>query len=267
MLLPKSALAYALLLCPLGAQWVNYPTAGVPRARDGKPDLAAACPRTPDGKPDFSGLWVMETKREANPNFPGCQAVSDEFINIAASLKEGLPYQSWAADLVKARRAEQRVNDPMSRCIPIGPVRLHTWNGPRKFAQIPGLLILMNELDTSFRQIYTDGRPMLADPNPSWNGYSSGKWDGDTLVVQTNGFRDGIWLDATGNPLTSGAKLTERFRRPNFGTMEIEITVDDPKAYTKPWTVKLTQTIKLDTDLLDFVCADNEKDISHLSSK
>ncbi len=246
---------------------MNYPTAGVPRTRDGKPDLAAACPRTADGKPDFSGLWIINTKREGNPNFPGCQPVSDEFVNIAASLKEGLPYQAWAAGLVKARRTEQRVNDPMSRCLPIGPVRLHTWNGPKKVVQTAGLLIFMNELDTSYRQIFTDGRPLPADPNPSWNGYSSGKWQGDTLVVETNGFRDGMWLDATGNPATGAAKITERFARPNFGTMEIEITVDDPKAYTKPWTVKLTQSIVLDTDLLYFLCSENEKDGSHLSSK
>jgi len=261
------SLAVGLLLGPLNGQWVNYPTAGVPRTRDGKPDLAAACPRTADGKPDFSGLWVIPTRREGNPNFPGCEPVPDEFVNIAASLKGGLPYQTWAADLVMARRSEQRVNDPLSHCSPVGPVRLHTWPGPRKVVQAPGLLVLMNELGTSYRQIFADGRPLPADPNPSWNGYSSGKWEGDTLVVQTNGFRDGMWLDATGNPLTDAAKITERLRRPNFGTLEIEITVDDPKAYTKPWTVKLTQTIKLDTDLLDFVCVENEKDVPHLSNR
>jgi hypothetical protein len=255
------------LICPMNAQWVNYPTTGVPRTRDGKPDLGAACPRTADGKPDFSGLWVMQTKREGNANFPGCEPVSDEFVNIAASLKEGLPYQTWAADLVKARRTEQRVNDPISHCLPMGPVRLHTWNGPRKVVQTPGMLMMMSEFGTSYRQIFTDGRPLPDDPNPSWNGYSSGKWEGDTLVVQTNGLRDGLWLDATGNPMTDAAKITERLRRPNFGTLEIEITVDDPKAYTKPWTVKLTQSIKLDTDLLDFVCVENEKDAPHLSSK
>jgi len=261
------SLVFGLLLCPVNGQWVNYPTAGVPRTADGKPDLAAACPRTAEGKPDFSGLWVIETKREGNPNFPGCEPVSDEFDNIATSLKEGLPYQTWAADLVKARRSEQRVNDPISHCSPMGPARLHTWPGPRKVVQTPGLLIFMNEFETSYRQIFTDGRPLPADPNPSWNGYSSGKWEGDTLVVQTNGFRDGMWLDATGNPLTDAAKVSERLRRPNFGKLEIEITVDDPKAYTKPWTVKLTQSIKLDTDLLDFVCVENEKDVPHLSSK
>jgi hypothetical protein len=147
----------------------------------------------------------------------------------------------------------------------MGPVRLHTWNGPRKVVQIPGLLVFMSEFETGYRQIFTDGRPLPADPNPSWNGYSSGTWEGDTLVVHTNGLRDGMWLDATGNPMTDAAKITERFQRPNFGTLEIEITVDDPKAYTKPWTVKLTQSLKLDTDLLDFGCTDNEKDVPHLS--
>jgi len=143
------SLVFGLLLCPVNGQWVNYPTAGVPPTRDGKPDLAAACPRTAEGKPDFSGLWIIASKREGNPNFPGCEPVSDEFVNIAASLKEGLPYQTWAADLVKARRSEQRVNDPISNCLPMGPVRLHTWNGPRKVVQIPGLLVFMSEFETA----------------------------------------------------------------------------------------------------------------------
>jgi hypothetical protein len=267
--MPLRGLIFAVLVCstvafPLRAQWLNYPTANVPHTKDGKPDLGAACPRTADGKPDLSGLWVMETKRVGNPEFPGCAAVSDAFVNIAGGIKEGLPYQPWAAELVKTRRTEQRVNDPMSRCAPIGPVRLHTWNGPRKVVQTPGLLMILNELDTSYRQIYTDGRPLPVDPNPSWNGYSSGKWEGDTLVVQTTGFRDGIWLDGTGNPMTDAAKITEKFHRPDFGHLQIEVTVDDPKAYTKPWTVKLNQVIALDTDMLDFVCADNEKDVPHL---
>lgn len=266
-LLRLRTLAFGLLAMPLAAQWISYPTAGVPRTRDGKPDLAAACPRTADGKPDLSGLWTIQTSRQGNANFPGCEPVPDEFINIASSLKEGLPYLPWAAELVKARAKEQRVHDPLSHCLPVGPIRLHTWNGPRKMLQTPGLLVIINELNASYRQIFTDGRPLPADPNPSWNGYSTGKWEGDTLVVQTSGFRDGLWLDATGNPMTDDAKLIERFRRVNFGRLEIEVTVDDPKAYTKPWTIKLSQVIKLDTDLLDFNCVEDEKDSSHLTLK
>jgi len=263
------SIVLALVLLPLSvsAQWLDHPTVGVPRTPDGKPNLTAPAPRTADGKPDLSGLWTNQTVRPANANFPGCDAVSDEFINIAAKLTGGLPYQPWAKDLVKTRQSEQRVNDPMSHCIPIGPVRLHTWNGPRKLVQTPGLLIVMNEPDTSFRQIFTDDRPLPKDPNPSWNGYSSARWEGDRLVVQTIGLRDRMWLDSTGNPLTDAATITERFHRLDFGHLEIEVTVDDPKAYTQPWTVKLNQVIALDTDLLDYVCRDNEKDAGRLSSK
>jgi hypothetical protein len=261
----RSLFFFGLLVSPLSAQWLNYPTAGVPRTAEGKPDLTAACPRTADGKPDLSGIWVTETKRQGNPDFPGCEPVSDEFINIGVHLPGGLPYQPWAADLVKARRVEQRVNDPMSHCLPIGPIRLHTWPGPRQVVQTPGMLIIMNEFETNYRRIFTDGRALPVDPNPSSNGYSTGKWEGDTLVVQTNGFPDHTWLDATGNPMTDAAQITERFRRINFGHLEIELTVNDPKAYTKPWTVTLHQVIQLDTDLLDFVCAD--QDAGHLSRK
>ncbi|HEY7333468.1 MAG TPA: hypothetical protein VH639_01200 [Bryobacteraceae bacterium] len=260
-------LAVGLLLSPAMGQWIDYPTAGVPRKADGTPDLNAACPRTADGKPNLSGVWIMEPDRDITPNFPGCEPTTEEFTNIGFVLKAGLPYQPWAAELVKTRRAEQRLHDPLSHCLPIGPVRLHTWSTPRKVIQTPGLLVMLNELNASYRQIFTDGRPLPVDPNPSWNGYSTGKWEGDTLVVETSGFRDGLWLDSTGNPLTGAAKLTERFHRINFGRMEIEITVEDPKAYTKPWTIKLNHILKLDTDLLDFVCLENEKDASHLTVK
>jgi len=260
-------LFFSLVLCPVTGQWISYPTPRVPRTPDGKPDLAAPFPRTADGKPDLSGLWMMQPNREPTPNFPGCEPTAEEFTDIGFTLKEGLPYQPWAGDLVKARRAELRLHDPLSHCLPIGPVRMHTWSTPRKVIQTPGLLIILNELNASYRQIFTDGRPLPADQNPSWNGYSSGKWEGDTLVVQTSGFRDGLWLDSTGNPMTDAAKMTERFRRVNFGRMEIEITLNDPKAYTKPWTIKLNHTIKLDTDLLEYICAENEKDTSHLLVK
>jgi len=127
--------------------------------------------------------------------------------------------------------------------------------------------VILNELGASYRQIFTDGRALLTDPNPTWNGYSTGKWDGDLLVVHTNGLRDGLWLDARGSPLTEAATITERFRRPNFGQLQIEITVDDPKAYTKPWTVTINQVIRLNTDLLDKIMNENEKDLQHIITK
>ena len=121
--------------------------------------------------------------------------------------------------------------------------------------------------DTSYRQIFTDGRPLPEDPQPSWNGYSTGRWEGDTLVVESSGFRDGIWIDRSGSPMTDAAKVTERFRRPSYGNLEIEVTVDDPKAYTKPWTVKVRELIVLNTELMDYICNENEKDLKHLVGK
>jgi hypothetical protein len=137
----------------------------------------------------------------------------------------------------------------------------------KKIIQVPGLLVILNEHNATYRQIFTDGRPLPADPNPSWVGYSTGSWEGDTLVVQTAGFRDGLWLDANGSPLTEGARVTERFRRVNYGKLEIDLIVDDLKAYTAPWTVRLNQFIALDTDLLDYICNENEKDVPHLIGK
>jgi hypothetical protein len=273
--------AVGIIVCvmssPLSAQWLNYPTPGIPRLPDGKPNLTAPAPRTTDGKPDLSGIWALPCP-VANAVFAGfdgkptvyCEtevAVSPEFANIGRTFKDGLPYQPWAAEVVKATRAAGRPDDPLSRCFPPGLVRLNVFPLFRKIVQVPGLLVTLNEFNASYRQIFTDGRPLPVDPNPSWNGYSSGKWEGDTLVVHTAGFRDGLWLDTGGSPLTDAARITERFRRVNYGTLEIELTVDDPKAYTKPWTIKLTQIIAPDTELLDFVCLENEKDVRHMPSK
>ena len=265
-----------VISAPLSAQWLDYPTSGVPRLPDGKPNLSAPAPRTPDRKPDLSGLWAMPCPVATAANgFAGqpnvyCAteiAIPPEFGNIGRTLKDGLPYQPWAAELVKKTRANNRPNDPLSHCLPTGLVRLHTFPLFRKIVQVPGLVVILNELNASYRQIFTDGRPLPVDPNPSWNGYSSGKWEGDTLVVETTGFRDGLWLDTGASPLTDSARITERFRRVNYGTLEIELTVDDKKAYTKPWTIKVTQIIVLDTDLIDYICLENEKDAPHLMGK
>jgi hypothetical protein len=190
--------------------------------------------------------------------------VGQEFVNIGWSLTSGLPYQKWATDIVKTRMAANGMDDPTTHCLPGGVVKGHTTAFLRKIVQVPGLVVILKESNASYRQIFTDGRPLPVDPEPSWNGYSSGRWEGDTLVVQTNGFRDGLWLDRSGSPLTDSAQMTERIRRVNYGKMEIEITINDPKAYTQPWTVKLNHFIVLDTELLDAICLENEKDLIHL---
>ena len=256
----------SVLLMPASAQWLNYPTPGIPRAPDGKPNLSAPAPRTPDGKPDLSGLWEPGAGGEAAP-VAGATPVAPEFRDVGLNLKGGLPFQPWAAELVKARRAENNKDDPDGHCQPLGALKMHLHPFPRKILQLPGLVVILFERDTAYRQIFTDGRPLPVDPQPSFNGYSTGRWEGDTLVVETRGFKDGLWLDVSGTPMTDAAKMTERFRRPSFGKLEIEVTVDDPKAYTRPWTIKLHQSIALDTDLMEFVCLENEKDVPHLVGK
>jgi len=260
-------LILAVLAMPAGAQWLQYPTAGIPRLPDGSPNLQAPVPRTPDGKPDFSGIWEPEKNRECPPEGCADMQVPQEFVNIGWGLKDGPPYQPWAAELRKARVEQNGKDDPVSRCLPGGIVKLHTTPQLRKIIQLPGLLVSLNEMDATYRQIFTDGRQLPPVNLASFKGYSSGKWDGDTLVVESTGFPDGIWLDRSGSPLTDAASITERYRRINYGTMEIEITVDDPKAYTRPWTIKLTHKIVFDTELIDYICTENEKDVEHLVGK
>jgi hypothetical protein len=254
-------LTASLFAVPASAQWLSNKTPGVPRLPDGSPNLEAAAPRTADGKPDFSGTWEPERNRPCPPGGCADMMVPQEFVDIGWGLIDGVPYQPWAAELKKIRTEQNGKDDPVSRCLPGGIVKLHTTPQLRKIIQIPGLVVSLNEMDATFRQIFTDGRslPEAVDIT-SFKGYSSGRWEGDTLVVQTIGFPDGIWLDRSGSPLTDAAKITERFRRVNFGTMEIEVTVDDPKAYTRPWTFKLTHRIVLDADLIDYICTENERD-------
>ena len=194
--------------------------------------------------------------------------VPRDFANIGRSLEGGLlPYQPWAAEAVAARRADNGKDDPFTHCLPGTIARIHTVPFLRKIVQTPELVLFLSEANASYRQIFTDGRPFPEDPNPSWNGYSVGHWDGDTLVVETIGFLDGQWLDRWGSPLTGKARITEKFRRPNYGTLDIEFTVDDPSAYTKPWTIQLTQSLALNTELMDWMCLENEKDFPHLVGK
>jgi hypothetical protein len=254
-------------LAPLEAQWLKYPTAGVPRRADGSPNLAAPAPRTADGKPDLSGLWEIEHNRPCPPEGCADMEIGQEFVNFGWSLKGGLPYRPWAAQALKERMEQNGKDDPASHCLPGGVAKNHTTPLLRKIIQLPGLLVILYERNASYRQIFTDGRPLPETNLPSFNGYSSATWSGDTLVVESSGFRDGLWLDRSGSPMTDAARVTERFRRLDFGRLEIEMTVDDPKAYTAPWTVKLTHFIALDTELVDYICLENERDIPHLVGK
>lgn len=251
---------------PFAAQWLHYPTAGVPRGADGKPNLAAPAPRTAAGKPDFSGMW-----RPADPlpcdgvnRICGDLPITPQFLNLADGLPGGLPYTVWARNALQQRRGTL---DPYTACITPGGPRRHLIPTMKKIVQTPALLIILDEFNAGYRQIFLDGRPLPADPQPTWNGYSSGHWEGDELVVESNGFRDDQSLDAARNPLTSDAKVTERFRRPNFGGLEIRITVNDRKAYTRPWTVLVKQSAVVDTEMLDAFCLEDEKDVPHLPEK
>jgi hypothetical protein len=247
------------------AQWLHYPTAGVPLLSNGRPNLSAPAPRAADGKPDLSGIWQHDAP--CPPGGCADYAAAPEFLNFGARLPGGLPYQPWAAALVRERSAQLGRDDPVAFCRPAGALRILTYPPPRKIVQLPGLILILSERDTTFRQLFADGRPLPTDPEPSWNGYSTGKWDGDTFVVATIGLHDGTWLDRNGSPMTDAARVTEKFRRVSYGRLDVEVTVDDPKAYTKPWSVTLNQVILLNTELLDYFCLDNEKDAKHLVGK
>jgi len=265
---------FAAASLPLSAQWPSHPTPRVPKA-GGKPDLTAPAPRTADGKPDLSGIW-QNPRGPAAPETasgtggaptPGSTppAGMNLFRDIGSGVKGGLPLQPWAAELVKKRMADNSKDNPDAHCLPMGFMQFHNHPQPRKIIQTPEVILIIYEANSGLRQIFTDGRPLPGkDAEPWWYGYSVGRWDGDTLVVETRGFLDGGWLDIIGNPLTDAATVTERFRRVDFGNLEIEITVDDPKAYTKPWTVLLKQRIMLDTELIEFICED--RDAAHYVS-
>ena len=263
--------AIAPVSVPVAAQWLKLATPGAPRTTDGKVDLSAPTPRMANGKPDLSGLWTANQfcptpGRECGRSGPGPFA-SRELNDIGVSLPGGLPYQPWLAALVKERTANHAKDDPHVRCFPDFFLRAYGLPHFLKFVHTPALLVVLNEMNANYRQVFTDGRALPGDPNPSWQGYSSAEWDGDTLVVGTIGFRDDLWIDWNGSVVTSMAKVRERIRRPDFGHLEIEVTVDDPKAYTRPWTVTLREQFGADAELIDEICLENEKDAQHLNLK
>ena len=264
---PIALLAVLVAGSPVAAQWLKYPTPNVPRTADGRPNLEAPAPRLADGKPDFAGIWQLLPSQPCPAG--GCleYQAGPEFLNLGARLQGGLPYQPWARALAAERADQFGRDDPVGFCKPGGAVRILTFPPLRKFLQPPGLFVILSERDVTYRQIFLDGRPLPEDPSPTPNGYSIGRWEGDTLVVQSVGFPDGVWLDRRGSPMTEAAKMTERFRRVNYGRVDVELTIDDPKAYTRAFTVTLQQRIVLDTELLDYHCTENEKDAAHMVGK
>jgi hypothetical protein len=274
------ALLFALTL--LIAQWPHYKHAEAPRLPDGTVNLTAPAPRFFDGHPDLSGVWENPGWREgaaasgvitgvggapttrSEPARRGPAPLIAAFFELGSMVPGGLPYQPWAKELKDKRTRENAKDNPDAHCLPLGNMQLHLHPEPRKIIQGRNEIVVLYEGNGGVRQIFTDGRALpTSDPQPWWFGYSTGKWDGDTLVVQTSGFRDGGWLDVNGSPLTDAGKMTEKLRRVNYGTLELELTVDDAKAYTKPFTVKFTQRLMPDDELIEFICQENELSSAH----
>jgi len=233
----------------LSAQWLKQPTAGIPRTPDGKANLTAPPPRSADGKPDLTGMWEISL---------GAGYVA----NVAADLKPS-EVRPWAADLYKQRSENLGIDDPWTvQCLPLG-TRHITAGGMAQILQTSNVIAILYE-DLAYRQIFLDGRALPVDPNPAFMGYSVGRWDGDTLVVTSSGFNESTWLDMGGHPHSPALRMTERFRRLDFGHMEMQVTFEDPEAYTRPWTVSTVINLVPDTGLLESVCAENERDRAHL---
>jgi hypothetical protein len=255
-------LATLLFATPAAAQWMRVPDRSIPRTGAGKPDLTAPAPRAADGKPDLSGIWMPD----ASPLPPGTETVEGDhpfprhMINIVADMKpEDVPFQPAAAKLFEERLASHGTASPMAYCKPTGVPWINAIPLPYKLVQTRDLILILYEESTVFRQIFLDGRKPVEDAVPRWMGYSTGRWDGDELVVETVGVTDRSWLDGMGHPHSDRLRLIERFRRRNAGHMDIEITVDDPVAYTRPITYTITTTAVADDDLLEYFCSDNEK--------
>ncbi len=257
----KSAATLAMLIltaigsAPLPAQWLDQPTRGIPRTSDGKPNLAAAAPRTSDGHPDFTGLW-----NKISPKYKS---------NIAADLKPS-DIQPWAQKLV-AERDENLQKDYMHElCLPLGPGYAtgadSTGAEMIKIVQTPSLIVILNP-DLTYRQVFMDGRSLEKMPNPDWMGYSVGHWDGNSLVVDSFGFNDKTWLDHDGHPHTEALRMTERYTRRDVGNMDVDITLSDPGTYARPWTIKVRAELAPDTEMIEFVCNEANKNREHWIGK
>ncbi len=260
-------LAASLASASACAQWIGYPTAGVPRKADGAVDMEAPAPRLANGKPDLSGIWISDRtpKGQESPSDGINLPTSRQMANIGIDLPGGtLPYRPWLVPIVKKRTANKALDDPHIRCLPDNFLRAYGLPHMLKFVDTPSLLVVLDEMNAGYRQVFTDGRALPKDPSPSWQGYSSGTWSGDTLVVDTIGIRDDTWIDWNGDIVTEAAKVREEIRRPDFGHLVIRVTVDDPRAYTKPWTVTLRQRIVVDAELIDEICLENEQFVKRM---
>jgi hypothetical protein len=248
----KLAIILCVMSVSLMAQWPNHITPGIPRTPDGKPNLSAPAPRSADGKPDLSGVWAV---RNGNALF-----------YITSDLKPD-EIRPWAAALYQQRADDFRRDTDGIACLPPGPkAGFAVGAAPMKIVQTPNLVVVLYEYHTIFRQIFTDGRALPEDPNPAWMGYSVGRWDGDNLVVTTAGYNDRTTLDLSGHPHTEALRVTERFHRRDAGHLDLQVTFDDPKAYTRPWTVPVEFDLIPDGDLIEYVC-ENERDKQHLVGK
>jgi len=271
---------FAILSTGARAQWLHYPTPGIPRTRDGKPNLSAPAPRS-NGKPDVSGLWQVEPTpfdemtRMFGPELDSLSVPGDDprnfskyAFNILADFKpEEAPMRPEAAQIVQSRLKSFGIGNPTTQCLLGGVPFGGLLPFPNKFIQTPGVIVILQEADGGLRQIFTDGRKHTADPQPSWMGYSVGRWEGDSLIVDTVGFNDKGWLDGSGHPHSEALKIQERYRRRDFGHMDVQVTVDDPKMYTRPFTIKYTLDLVPDSEIAEYVCDENEKDRSHLGKQ
>ncbi len=260
-----------LLSSQAAAQWPEYPSRDVPRTDDGSVDLDAPAPRTPWGTPDFTGIWEIipgsigggsQSREEDQPDLPDRDSAEPPFatfFDIGANMEGGAPYRDWARELRDQRVADGMKDNPDAHCLPMGHMQFHLHPQPRKIIQTEDVIVLLYEGNAGIRQIFLDGRRTPDnDPLPWWYGYSWGRWDGDELVVTTTHMKD-TWLDVNGSPFTDQGTIIERFRRPSFGKMEIDVTIDDPTAYTEPFTVRVEHQIMVDTNLIEFVCIENEQ--------
>ena len=262
----QRGICFFVVAAAAAAQWLHPRTPGIPRNKDGSPDLTAPASRAADGHIDLSGIWVIARGRSNTPPPAVPSGTGNGGLRNNLAPGETVPFLPWAAALYKQREDANGAGVPSERCMPHGLPGAMMIPIPFKILQTPAQIAILFEEFNYYRQIFTDGRQLPELRNPTWFGYSVGKWDKDTLVVDTVGFNDLSWLDISGYPHTEDLHTTERFTRRDFGHMDVLVTIDDPKAYTRPWSPLLHLQLQPDFELIEHVC-DNEKDARHIVGK